>query len=80
MFANAMCTWVFSHSIVSHSLTPWTIARQVLLSMEFPRQENWSGLPFPTPGNLPNPGIKPTSLASPALAGEFSTTEPSGKL
>ena len=42
--------------------TPWTIAHQVLLSMGFPRQEYWSGLPFPSPGNLPDPGIKPACL------------------
>ena len=41
--------------------------------MEFPRQENWNGLPVPSPGDLPNPGIEPTSLASPALAGRFFT-------
>ena len=40
----------------------WTVARQVPLSMGFSRQEYWSGLPFPSPGDLPNPGIKPTSL------------------
>ena len=45
--------------------TPWTRARQAPLSMEFSRQGYWSGLPFPPPGNLPNPGIKPTSLMSP---------------
>ena len=56
-------------------LTPWTIARQTPLSMEFSRQEHWSGLPFPPPGDLPNPGIKP---ASPALTGRFFTTEPPG--
>ena len=50
------------------------IAHQVPLSMEFSRQEYWSGLPFPTPGNLPHPGTKPTSLASPVLAGRFFTT------
>jgi len=59
--------------------TPWTVARQVPLSMEFSRQEYWSGLPFPSPGNLPDPGIKPRSLASPALAGGFFTTVPPGK-
>ena len=48
---------------------PWTVAHQAPLSMEFPRQEYWSGLPFPTPGALPDPGIKPSSPASPALAG-----------
>ena len=59
--------------------TPWTVARQVPLSMEFSRQEYWSGLPFPSPGNLPDPGIEPRSLASPALAGGFFTTAPPGK-
>ena len=42
-------------------LTPWTVAHQARLSMEFSRQEYWSGLPFPTPGDLPDPGIKPIS-------------------
>ena len=46
--------------------------------MEFSRQEYWSGLPFPSPGDLPDPRIEPTSLASPALAGRVFTTEPSG--
>ena len=54
--------------------TPWTVARQALLSMGFSRQEYWSGLPCPPPGDLPNPGIEPTSLTSPALAGRFFTT------
>ena len=40
---------------------PWTVAHQAPLSMEFPKQEYWSGLPFPSPGNLPNPGIEPES-------------------
>ena len=44
-------------------MTPWTIARQAPLSMEFSRQEYWSGLPFPFPGNLPDPGIEPGFLA-----------------
>jgi len=56
--------------------TPWTIACQAPLSTGFPRQEHWSGLPFPSPGDLPNPGIE---LASLALAGGFFTTEPPGK-
>ena len=56
--------------------TPWTAAHQAPLSMGFPRQEYWSGLPFPSPGDLSHPGIEPMS---PALAGEFFTTEPSGK-
>ena len=54
--------------------TPWTVAGQAPLSTGFPRQEYWSRLPFPTPGNLPDPGTEPTSLASPALAGGFFTT------
>ena len=49
------------------------------LSMGFPRQEYWSGLPVPPPWDLPNPGIKPTSLTSPVLADRFFTTEPPGK-
>ena len=60
-------------------VTPWTVAYQALPSMGFPRQEYLSGLPFPSPGDLPDPGIKPVSLASPALVGSFFTTEPPGK-
>ena len=58
------------------SVTPWTVACQAPQSMGFPKQEYWSGLPFSSPGDLPDPGIKP---ASPALAGGFFTTEPPGK-
>ena len=58
------------------SATPWTAASQAPQCIEFPRQEYRSGLPFPSPGDLPNPGIEP---ASPALAGRFFTTEPPGK-
>ena len=65
-------------SVVSDSETPWTVARQDPLSMGFPRQEYWSGFSFPSPGNLPNPDIEPETPASPALAGEFFTTEPPG--
>ena len=65
------CVWLFG--------TPWTAAHQALLSMGFPRQEYWSGLPFPTPGDLPNTGIEPTSLASPASAGRLFITVPPGK-
>ena len=54
--------------------TPWTVASQAPLPMEFSRQEYWSGLPFPLPGDLPDPGIEPESLASPALEGGFFTT------
>ena len=46
--------------------TPWTVARQASLSMGFSRQEYWSGLPFPSPGDLPNPGMEPGSPASEA--------------
>ena len=55
---------------------PWTVAHQAPLSLGFPRQEYWSGLPFPFPGVLPNPGIK---LKAPALASGFFTSEPAGK-
>ena len=54
--------------------TPWTVAHQTPLSLGFSRQEYWSGLLCPPPGDLPDPGIKPTSLMSPALAGGFFTT------
>ena len=68
---------LLSHSVASHSFsTPWTVARQAPLSLGFPRQEYWSGLPFPPPGDLPDPGIEPMP---PALAGEFFTTQPPGK-
>ena len=60
---------VLSH--VRLSATPWTVACQAPLSMEFSRQEYQSGLPFPPPGHLPDPGIEPVS---PALAGRFFTT------
>ena len=53
--------------------TPWTVALQAPLSVGFSRQENWSGLPFPTLGDLPNPGIESSSIMSPALAGGFFT-------
>ena len=59
--------------------TPWTLAHQAPLSVGFPRQEYWSGLPFPPPGDLPNSGTEPTSLEFPALAGGFLTTTPPGK-
>ena len=54
--------------------TPWPIVHQAPLSMEFPRQEYWSGLPFAALGDLPDPGIEPVSLSSPALTGGFFTT------
>ena len=62
------CAWFFA--------SPQTVAHQAPLSMGIPRQEYWSGLPFLSPGDLPDTGIKP---GSPALAGGFFTTEPPGK-
>ena len=62
----------FSH--VRLFATLWIIARQAPLSIRFFRQEYWSGLPCPPPGDLPHPGIEPVSLTSPALAGGFFTT------
>ena len=64
-----------SLSCVRLFVTPWTVAHQAPLSV-FPRQEYWSGLPFSPPGDLPDPGIEPVSLMSPALAGGFFTTGP----
>ena len=55
------------------------VACQAPLSMEFPRQDYWGGLPFPSPGDLPHPGIEPVFFASLALADGFFTTGPSGK-
>ena len=62
----------FSH--VQLFVTLWTIAHQAPLSMEFSRQEYWSGLPFPSPGDLPSPGIEPTFSVTPELAGGLFTT------
>ena len=59
--------------------TPWIVALQAPLSMEFSRQDYWSGLPSPPPGDLPSPGTEPVSPAVPVLSGRFSTTEPPGK-
>ena len=70
-----MLECVLSHfSRVRFFVTLWTVARQAPLSIGFPRQEYWSGLPFPYPGYLPDPEIKSMSLMSPALAGRFFTT------
>ena len=69
-----MCVCVLSH--IQLFATPGTVARQVALSMEFSRQEYWSGLPFPSPGDLPDPGIEPTS---PALTCGFFTTSATKK-
>ena len=64
-------------SCVRLFVTPWTVARQAPLSIGFSRQEYWSGLPFPPPGGLPDPGI--TSIVSPALAGRYFITAQPGK-
>ena len=67
-----LCVSVLSHSVVSSSLRPHgTIACQALLSIGFSRQEYWGRLPFPPPGDLPNPGIELSSLLSSVLAGRF---------
>jgi len=68
VFQLLSCVWIFA--------TPWTEAHQAPLSLGFPRQEYWSGLPFPSPGDLPDPGVE---SRSPSLAGRFFTTEPPGK-
>ena len=60
-------------------VTQWAVACQASLSIGFSRQEYWNGLPSPSLGDLPDPGIKPTSPESPALACEFFTTESTGK-
>ena len=70
---------VKSLSHVQLSATPWTAAHQAPLSMGFSRQEYWSGVPCPPPGDLPDLKIELVSLMSPALAGEFFTTEQPGK-
>ena len=73
------CINAQSLSLVRLFATPCTVARQVLLSMAFPGQEYWSGLPFPSPGHLPSSGMELASPVSPALAGGFFTTESPGK-
>ena len=71
---------MLSHfSCVELFVTLWIEAHQAPLSMGFSRQENWSELPCPSPGDLPDPGSEPTSLISLTLAGRFFTTEPPGK-
>ena len=69
--------WKWSHSVLYWLFaTPWTVAYQAPPSMEFSRQEYWSGLPFPSPGDLPNSGIEP---GSPAFQADTLTSEPPGK-
>ena len=76
---KSACVREFSHSVTSSLVTPWTVARQTPLSMEFYMDAYRSGLPFPSPGDLPDPGIKPASLVFPALTGRFFITVPPGK-
>ena len=73
-----VCVYVCAQSLslVQLCATPWTVAHQAPLSMGFPRQEYWSGLPFPPPEDLPDPGIEP---GSPALQADTLTSEPPGK-
>ena len=71
-----ICWWCSSCSVVSDSASLWTVAHQAPLSMQFPRQEYWSVLPFYSPGDLPDPGME---LTSPAWAGGFLTAEPPAK-
>ena len=75
-----LCLSVYHGGLFTRSyptlVTPWTVVYQAPLSMGFTRQEYWSELPFPSLGDLPNPGIEPVS---PALAGGFFTTGPPGK-
>ena len=75
-----VCLYAFNHSVVSDTFAnPWTIVCQAAPSTGFPRQEYCSLLPFLSPGDLPNPGIEPKSLVSPAVAGRFFTTVPPRK-
>ena len=68
-----------THSSILAGRIPWTVARQVPLSVGFPNVACWSRLPFPSPGDLSDPGIEPGSFVSPALAGEFFAIAPPGK-
>ena len=68
---------MLSSSVIFESFsTPWTIPRQAPLSMGSPRKDYWSGLPFPPPGDLSDPGIEPKSAVAPALAGRLFAAEP----
>ena len=66
---------LLSSSVTSNSGTPRTVAHQASLSVEFSRQEYWSGLSFPSPGDLPDPGIESKSLASPSLTGRWCSSK-----
>ena len=71
---NIACVQLSWFSRVRLCSIPWTVAHQAPLSIGFSKQEYWSGLSCPPPGGLPNPGIEPAPLMSPALAGGFFTT------
>ena len=73
------CCYYCVCSLLSDPVIPWTGASQVPLAIGLPRQEFWSELPFPTPGDLPDPVIEPVSPASPALADRFFITVPPEK-
>ena len=73
-----MCVFTQLLSFFQHFLTPWTVASQAPLSIEFPSQEYQNELPFSTPGYISDPGMEPESLVSPELAGEFFVTKPPG--
>ena len=77
IYAMEYCVWALSS--VRLFVTPWTAARQAPLSMRFSRQEYWTGLPCPPPGDLLNPGVESMSLLPPALAGGSFIIEPPGK-
>ena len=76
LWSNGSCMKVKSLSRVRLFATPWTVAHQAPLSMGFSRQGYWSGVPFPSPGDLPDPGIEP---GSPALQADALPSEPPGK-
>ena len=73
------CMRVCSVTQLCTLCNPWTMAHQASLSMGFPRHEYWSGLSFPVPGDLPDPGIEPMSPAFPTLTGGLFNTEPPRK-
>ena len=78
--AHSFSLWKLTCYSLSHVwlfVTPWTVTCQALLSMGFSRQEYWCGLPFPSPGDLPNPGVEPRS---PTLQADSLPSEPPGKL
>ena len=72
VLTNMRACYIACH--VQLFVTPWTVPHQAPLSMGFPRQESWSGLPLPSPGDLPDSGVEPVSLRSSALADRFFTT------